>query len=99
MLKWKLITEFTFDSAHYIKDYDGPSGRMHGHTYKVRVEVTSDRLHASQYTPHLVIVADFRSLRWAKQDVTKGALDHCVLNEVLPKEYESTTLDDCLVHL
>ncbi|WP_331281869.1 6-pyruvoyl trahydropterin synthase family protein, partial [Planktothrix serta] len=25
---------FTFDSAHYIKDYDGPCGRMHGHSYR-----------------------------------------------------------------
>ncbi len=36
------------------------------------------------------MVADFRTLRWAKQDVTKGGLDHCVLNEVLPPEYETT---------
>lgn len=90
MPKWKLVTEFTFDSAHFIKDYDGPCGRMHGHTYKVRVEATSSKLHASEYCPHPVMVADFRSLRWAKQDMTKGGLDHSVLNEVLPEEYETT---------
>ncbi|MEO0541874.1 MAG: 6-carboxytetrahydropterin synthase [Cyanobacteria bacterium P01_A01_bin.105] len=33
MPKWKLTTEFTFDAAHYIRDYDGPCGRMHDHTY------------------------------------------------------------------
>lgn len=38
MPQWKLTTEFTFDSAHYIRDYEGPCGRMHGHTYKVKVE-------------------------------------------------------------
>lgn len=90
MPKWKLVTEFTFDSAHYIKDYDGSCGRMHGHTYKVRVEATSSKLHASEYCPHPIMVADFRSLRWAKQDMTKGGLDHSVLNEVLPEEYETT---------
>ena len=79
MPKWKLVTEFTFDSAHYIKDYEGPCGRMHGHSYKVRVEATSSKLHASEYCPHPVMVADFRSLRWAKQDMTKGGLDHSVL--------------------
>jgi len=36
------------------------------------------------------MVADFRSLRWAKQDLLKGGLDHCVLNEVLPEGYETT---------
>ncbi|MBE9050487.1 6-pyruvoyl tetrahydropterin synthase family protein [Nostocales cyanobacterium LEGE 11386] len=90
MPKWKLVTEFTFDSAHYIKDYNGPCGRMHGHTYKVHIEAISTQLHSSDYCPHPVMVADFRTLRWAKQDVTKGGLDHCVLNEVMPHEYETT---------
>ena len=90
MPRWKLSTEFTFDSAHYIKDYKGPCGRMHGHTYKVKIEVTSSQPHSSEYCPHPVMVADFKSLRWAKKDVTQGGLDHCVLNEVLPPEYETT---------
>lgn len=90
MPNWKLSTEFTFDSAHFIKDYNGPCGRMHGHTYKVRIEAKSSQLYTSEYCPHPVMVADFRSLRWAKKDVTQGGLDHCVLNEVLPPEYETT---------
>jgi 6-pyruvoyltetrahydropterin/6-carboxytetrahydropterin synthase len=90
MPKWKLTTEFTFDAAHYIRGYDGPCGRMHGHTYRVRMEATSSQLYASEYCPHPVMVADFRTLRWAKQDLLKGGLDHSVLNEVLPEGYETT---------
>ena len=90
MPKWKLSTEFAFDAAHYIRDYDGPCGRMHGHTYRVRIEATSNQLHTSDYCPHPVMVADFRTLRWAKHDLLKGGLDHAVLNEVLPEEYETT---------
>ncbi|WP_413167740.1 6-pyruvoyl trahydropterin synthase family protein [Capilliphycus salinus ALCB114379] len=90
MPQWKLTTEFTFDSAHYIRDYQGPCGRMHGHTYKVKVEATSEKLYPSEHCPHPVMVADFKSLRWAKQDVSKGGLDHCILNEVLPPEYYTT---------
>ena len=90
MPKWKLTTEFTFDAAHYIRGYEGPCGRMHGHTYRVRLEATSSQLHASEYCPHPVMVADFRTLRWAKQDLLKGGLDHSVLNEVLPESYETT---------
>ena len=63
MPKWKLTTEFTFDAAHYIQDYDGSYGRLHGHTYQVRIEATSTQLHASKYCPHLVMVTDFRTLR------------------------------------
>jgi 6-pyruvoyltetrahydropterin/6-carboxytetrahydropterin synthase len=90
MPKWKLTTEFSFDSAHFIKDYKGPCGRMHGHTYRVQIEATSQKLNSSEFCPHEVMVADFKTLRWAKQDVTKGGLDHCVLNEVLPPDYETT---------
>ncbi|MGC9502536.1 6-pyruvoyl trahydropterin synthase family protein [Baaleninema sp.] len=90
MPKWTLTTEFTFDSAHYIEDYDGPCGRLHGHTYRVRVTASSTKLHPSEYCPHPVMVADFRSLRWAKRDSMKGGLDHGVLNELLPKEYATT---------
>ena len=90
MPKWKISTEFTFNAAHFIRDYDGPCGRMHGHTYRVRLEAVSDRLQASEYCPHPVMVADYRTLKWAKKDVTKGGLDHCVLNEVMPPEYDTT---------
>lgn len=84
------MTEFTFDSAHFIKDYDGPCGRLHGHTYKVRIEATSNQLHSSEYCPHPIMVADYRTLRWAKKDVLEGGLDHAFLNEVLPEGYETT---------
>ncbi|MEO1591682.1 MAG: 6-carboxytetrahydropterin synthase [Cyanobacteria bacterium J06632_22] len=90
MPKWTLTTEFTFDAAHYIRDYDGPCGRMHGHTYRVRMEATACQLQASEFCPHPAMVADFRTLRWAKRDVLKGGLDHCVLNDVLPDGYETT---------
>jgi 6-pyruvoyltetrahydropterin/6-carboxytetrahydropterin synthase len=90
MPKWKVTTEFTFNAAHSIKDYDGPCGRLHGHTYTVRLEATAYRLYPSEFCPHPVMVADFRTLRWAKRDALKGGLDHCLLNEVLPPEYETT---------
>jgi 6-pyruvoyltetrahydropterin/6-carboxytetrahydropterin synthase len=63
---------------------------MYGHTYTVRIEATLLKLHSSDYCPHSVMVTDFKTLRWAKKDVMKGGLDHCVLNEVLPPEYETT---------
>ncbi|WP_027891139.1 6-pyruvoyl trahydropterin synthase family protein [Calidithermus chliarophilus] len=90
MPRWKLSTEFTFDSAHYIQDYDGPCGRIHGHTYRVLVEATADRLYPSEHTPHPSMVADFKTLKWAKKDVTQGGLDHALLNDILPEGYHTT---------
>lgn len=90
MPKWTVNTEFSFDAAHYIRDYDGPCGRMHGHTYQVRIEATAPQLYESEFCPHPAMVADFRTLRWAKKDFLKGGLDHCVLNDVMPEGYETT---------
>ena len=80
-MPWKLNTEFTFDSAHVITGYDGPCGRLHGHTYRVRMELTSDQLRPSAHVRRNIMVADFKSLKWAKKDVAQGGLDHAYLND------------------
>lgn len=81
-MPWKLSTEYTFDSAHTIEGYDGPCGRVHGHTYRVRLELQSDKLRPSQYVKKAIMVADFKTLKWAKKDVSEGGLDHCYLNDL-----------------
>lgn len=63
---------------------------MHGHTYRVKLEAVSRQLHPSERCPRPTMVADFKTLRWAKQDMLKGGLDHCVLNEVIPENYGTT---------
>lgn len=82
-MPWTLRTEFTFDSAHLISGYDGPCGRLHGHTYRVRMELTAARLRPSAHVKRHIMVADFKSLKWAKRDVEAGGLDHACLNNVL----------------
>jgi 6-pyruvoyltetrahydropterin/6-carboxytetrahydropterin synthase len=81
-MPWKLSTEFTFDSAHVIVGYDGPCGRLHGHTYRVRMELSSDRLRPSEHVGRHIMVADFKTLKWAKKDIEKGGLDHAYLNDI-----------------
>ncbi|MDL2344410.1 6-carboxytetrahydropterin synthase [Deinococcus sp. MIMF12] len=80
-MPWTLRTEFAFDSAHVITGYDGPCGRLHGHTYRVQMALTSGRLRPSAHIQRNIMVADFKSLKWAKKDVTQGGLDHAFLNE------------------
>ena len=81
-MPWTLRTEFTFDSAHVIVGYDGPCGRLHGHTYRVRLELTSARLRPSEHVKRDIMVADFKTLKWAKKDIEKGGLDHAYLNDI-----------------
>ncbi len=84
MPSWTLNTEFKFDSAHFIEGYDGKCGRMHGHTYKVHISAKSNKLNVSKYLNSPDMVCDFKELKWAAQDVTKGGLDHAILNDILP---------------
>ncbi len=84
MAKWKLCTEFTIDSAHSIDGYNGKCARLHGHTYRIRLEAESDRLHPSKYLATPDMVCDFRELKWAAADVEKRGLDHANLNDLLP---------------
>lgn len=91
-MPWTLNTEFTFDAAHTIVGYDGPCGRLHGHTYRVRLELIASRLRPSAHLQRAVMVADFKSLRWAKKDVDQGGLDHAYLNDH-PDLGEDTTAE------
>ena len=80
-MPWKLTIGFTFDAAHTIVGYDGPCGRLHGHTYRVKLTLESDRLRSSAHLGREAMVADFRTLKWAKKDVDAGGLDHMNLND------------------
>ena len=69
--------EFTFDSAHYLPDYKGNCGRLHGHTYKLEVKIQgviqSDGM-----------VMDFKELNKRVEEVI-AELDHRCINEIIPK--------------
>ena len=83
MPTWTLHTEFKFDAAHSIDGYDGKCGRMHGHSYKVKVTAKSHKLNPSLYLDSADMVCDFKELKWATRDSEKGGFDHGVLNELM----------------
>jgi len=84
MPTWTLNTEFTFDAAHSIAGYDGKCARIHGHSYRVRIAAKSHKLNPSLYLKTPDMVCDFRELKWAAGDSTKGGLDHGLLDELIP---------------
>jgi 6-pyruvoyltetrahydropterin/6-carboxytetrahydropterin synthase len=75
---WK---EFTFDSAHYLPNVpvDHKCGRMHGHTFKVRVEVSGD------FAGDLGWVMDFSTVKDVVDPLVK-MIDHTVLNDFMDLE-------------
>lgn len=71
----KILTDFA--SAHTLRDYPGACARMHGHNWKVEVEVATSELDA------MGMGVDFRVIKQAARDVAER-LDHRYLNDLEP---------------
>lgn len=74
---YTLTTEVEFAAAHQLHGYDGNCARLHGHNWRVVIEVTGSRLDS------VGMVVDFKVIRREARDIAKR-LDHGYLNEVAP---------------
>jgi 6-pyruvoyltetrahydropterin/6-carboxytetrahydropterin synthase len=79
--------ETRFSSAHSIQHYDGPCGELHGHTWKVRVEVLSEK------TNQLGLSIDFKDLKKISESVV-NRLDHRYINQIKPFDRENPTAEN-----
>ncbi len=79
---FELLVEKTFDSAHYLENYDGPCARMHGHTYRVQLCVAGESLNEQG------MLMDFKDMKKELNKLVKK-LDHQILNEVV--DFSTTT--------
>ncbi|MCW8956133.1 MAG: 6-carboxytetrahydropterin synthase QueD [Gammaproteobacteria bacterium] len=71
----KVLTEFA--SAHTLRDYPGACSRMHGHNWKVELEVEASALN------DIGIAIDFKAMKNAANGVC-DQLDHRYLNDLEP---------------
>ena len=67
---YSLTVKGKFDAAHHLPGYDGDCARVHGHTWRVEVKVSSEVLN-DQY-----MVMDFRDIK-----NTWKMFDHQDLND------------------
>ena len=72
---------FRFDAAHYLPNYEGKCKNLHGHTWTLEVEVSSDELIQSGSEAGMVI--DFGKLKEAVNREVIGKLDHTLLNDTI----------------
>lgn len=77
MYKLKIITDF--DAAHQLRGYRGKCENIHGHNWKVEIEVVGEKLN------EIGIAIDFKELRQITDEVI-SRLDHTFLNEISPFE-------------
>jgi len=69
-----LHTEFTFDSAHKLEDYDGKCKNVHGHSWKAEIEFKGKESQKNT----IGILIDFSIVKELKE-----MLDHKYLNDVV----------------
>ena len=75
---YKLKTKASFDSAHFLKDYEGKCSNIHGHRWTVEIEVGAEALEND--TQNRGMVVDFSNL---KKDLKEIAdyFDHSLIME------------------
>jgi len=72
---YELTIRGDFAAAHFLRGYQGPCQKLHGHTWKLDVTVQAEELNA------LGLVVDFKELKSRLQNILKP-LDHVCLNDL-----------------
>ena len=75
---YTLSTEYWFDSAHFLTDYNGKCENLHGHQWRVAAYVRADKLCTSGTEKDMVV--DFATLKRIVREEC-DALDHTFLVE------------------
>ena len=83
---FRIFKDFTFSAAHAIRGHTGGCENLHGHNYRVRIHLASERL------DELGMVMDFADLKELAADVL-GKFDHQVINEIPPFDEVNTTAE------
>jgi len=86
----RVVTDFS--AAHALRGYEGPCARLHGHNWKVEVEVEARELDA------IGMGLDFKAIKEAAREVT-GRLDHRNLNELEPFDRLNPTAEHIAAHI
>ena len=64
-----------FSAAHFLKDYQGQCQNMHGHNWRIRVQVSQETI------DDLGMSIDFKLLKQILNEIL-DQLDHHLLNEI-----------------
>lgn len=75
-----------FAAAHQLHGYEGNCARLHGHNWKIIVEVTGQKLDG------VGMVVDFKTMKKSAREAAKK-LDHQFLNEIAPFDQINPTAE------
>jgi 6-pyruvoyltetrahydropterin/6-carboxytetrahydropterin synthase len=81
----RVTTEFTFEMAHVLKDYDGPCRNVHGHSYRLFVTLSGKPVD-DRGNPKNGMVMDFCDLKTIVMKQIVSRFDHSV---VISNDFDS----------
>jgi 6-pyruvoyltetrahydropterin/6-carboxytetrahydropterin synthase len=81
-MTWLLKKTFGFEASHQLPRHDGPCAQLHGHSYRLTVEVRGVTLHTDG--PKTGMVVDYGDISAAVKPLLVQSLDHHDLNTSLP---------------
>jgi len=84
---YKTFIETHFSAAHQLHGYPGHCGKLHGHTWKVRVEIETKQI------DKIGISMDFKVLK-QKTETILNRLDHNNINEISPFDLQNPTAEN-----
>lgn len=84
---FKVSKEFSFDMAHILDGHDGKCQNLHGHTYKLQVEVSGD-LVADGAKKGMVV--DFTDVKRIVKETILDPMDHAFI-------YDTTSERECKI--
>lgn len=84
---FKVSKEFSFDMAHILDGHDGKCQNLHGHTYKLQVEVSGD-LVADGAKKGMVV--DFTDVKRIVKTAILDPMDHAFI-------YDTTSERECKI--
>lgn len=84
---FRVSKEFSFDMAHILDGHDGKCRNLHGHTYKLQVEVSGDLY---QQGPKKGMVMDFADLKDIVKTLILEPMDHAFI-------YDTSSERECRI--
>lgn len=85
---YTLISEASFDSAHFLANYNGKCKNIHGHRWTIKIEIFSETLEKSGSTRGMII--DFGDLKKELKNIA-DYFDHGLIIE--KNSMRNTTLE------
>ena len=91
----KICKTYTFAASHHLPNHLGKCRRLHGHNYRVEVEVEGEVL---KWGSSEGMVMDFSLLDEFMEPILNG-LDHYNLNDTLPATYFPPTAENTALYI